>query len=59
MTREELCSTSISPAIVHIHISSKPLSPEVKAQMLREIDELMRRCNLRPADAEDQLRFDY
>lgn len=59
MTREELCSTSISPAIINLSISSKPLSPEVKAQMLREIDELMRRYNLRPADAEDQLRFDY
>lgn len=59
MTREELCATSISPAIINIRLSSKPLSPEEKAQMLPEIHELMRRYNLRPADDEAQLRFDY
>lgn len=30
MTREEPRSTSISPAIVHIHLSSEPISPEKK-----------------------------
>jgi|CXWL01.1.fsa_nt_gi hypothetical protein len=59
MTREELRSSSITPAIENIYLSSKPLSPEEKAQMLREIDGLIRRHNLRPADAEAQLRFDY
>ena len=59
MTREEPHSTSISPAIVHIHISSKPISPEQKAQMLPEIHELMRRHNLWPTKAEAQLRLNY
>lgn len=46
MTREEPRSKSIAPAIVHIHPSSEPISPEKKEKMLREIDEIMRRHNM-------------
>ena len=59
MTREGLRSSSITPAIENIYLSSEPISPEEKAQMLREFDELIRRHNLLPADTEAQLRFDY
>lgn len=34
-------STSISPAIVNIHISSTPLTPEKKSVMLKEIEKLL------------------
>ena len=52
-------STSISPAIVPIHLSSNPISPEKKAQMLPKIHELMRRHNLWPTKAEAQLRLNF
>ena len=35
MTREGLRSSSITPAIENIYLSSEPISPEEKAQMLR------------------------
>ncbi len=59
MTREELRSMSITPAIENIYLSSEPISPEEKAQMLREINELMRRYNLWTTEDEVQLRFDF
>ena len=57
MTREERRSTSITPAIIPIHLSFEPISPEKKEKMLREIDGLMRRHNLWTTEAEAQLRL--
>ena len=37
---------SISPAIVNIHVSSKPLEPEQKQAMLEEIEQLILRSGL-------------
>lgn len=56
---ERAPSNSITPAIVLIHLSSEPISPEQKARMLPEIDELMCGHNLQRTEAEAQLRFNY
>ncbi|OQW67047.1 MAG: hypothetical protein BVN29_05325 [Nitrospira sp. ST-bin5] len=50
---------SITPAIIHVRLSSEPLSPEKQAKMRQEVRGLLKRRQDSVDVARGQLRFDY
>ncbi|ALA60650.1 hypothetical protein NITMOv2_4273 [Nitrospira moscoviensis] len=59
MSRQDDSPLSITPAIIHVRLSSEPLSPEKQEHVRQEVREILKRRQHYVDLARGQLRFNY
>ncbi|CAE6794106.1 conserved hypothetical protein [Nitrospira defluvii] len=59
MSRQLDSPCSITPAIIHVHLSAEPISPQKQEQVRQEVQEILKRRQHYVDLARGQLSFDY